>query len=157
MTLHADHVKAVANGGGDDISNLVTSCSDCNYGKGTKILRHKPTTGTSAARHGGLIGFYGHRLDENGHVNNQFMILGMACEGTCIVQLYSFMDGSPTEVEMVQTEDLSGPSYRLYATEVAWKMGYWEDRERRGFLRKTAAEALETDLWFSRIMRGERA
>jgi len=38
VVLHADHVTAVANGGGNDILNLVTSCSTCNSGKGARPL-----------------------------------------------------------------------------------------------------------------------
>ncbi len=36
--LHVDHVKPVAEGGGDDALNLVTSCRDCNLGKGARPL-----------------------------------------------------------------------------------------------------------------------
>ena len=38
VILHADHVIAVANGGCDDIANLVTSCADCNLGKSDRPL-----------------------------------------------------------------------------------------------------------------------
>ena len=34
--LHVDHVVAVANGGSNVDENLVTACSNCNHGKGTK-------------------------------------------------------------------------------------------------------------------------
>lgn len=33
VTLHVDHVLAVANGGSDEMDNLVTSCLECNLGK----------------------------------------------------------------------------------------------------------------------------
>lgn len=36
--LHVDHVKPVAEGGSDDVLNLVTSCRDCNLGKGARPL-----------------------------------------------------------------------------------------------------------------------
>jgi hypothetical protein len=32
--LEVDHITAVANGGRDDFDNLITSCRDCNRGKG---------------------------------------------------------------------------------------------------------------------------
>ena len=41
-TLHADHVLAVSNGGSDDLTNLVTSCADCNLGKSAEFLATKP-------------------------------------------------------------------------------------------------------------------
>ncbi len=38
IVLECDHVKPVADGGGNDILNLVTSCFDCNSGKGARSL-----------------------------------------------------------------------------------------------------------------------
>lgn len=39
--LRVDHVKPVADGGGDEPTNLVTSCFDCNAGKGPVPLEHQ--------------------------------------------------------------------------------------------------------------------
>jgi hypothetical protein len=39
--LEVDHVNPRANGGNDDLDNLVTSCWDCNRGKGAKVLDDK--------------------------------------------------------------------------------------------------------------------
>jgi hypothetical protein len=44
VILHCDHVVAVANGGGNDIDNLVTSCDACNFGKGARALTSIPKT-----------------------------------------------------------------------------------------------------------------
>ncbi len=38
VTLHVDHVLAVARGGDDSTENLLTSCADCNLGKGPREL-----------------------------------------------------------------------------------------------------------------------
>lgn len=38
VVLEIDHVTAVAEGGGNDILNLITSCFDCNRGKGARRL-----------------------------------------------------------------------------------------------------------------------
>jgi hypothetical protein len=38
VILHIDHINPVAGGGGSDILNLVTSCIDCNLGKGAREL-----------------------------------------------------------------------------------------------------------------------
>lgn len=38
VILEADHIKPVATGGPSDITNLVTSCRDCNSGKGAREL-----------------------------------------------------------------------------------------------------------------------
>lgn len=38
VILEVDHIVPVAEGGGNDIMNLVTSCRDCNRGKGKRTL-----------------------------------------------------------------------------------------------------------------------
>lgn len=38
VVLHVDHIQAVANGGTNDVLNLVTSCAGCNGGKGAKPI-----------------------------------------------------------------------------------------------------------------------
>lgn len=43
VTLEVDHIKPVAEGGDNDITNLITSCKDCNRGKGAKLLDDKST------------------------------------------------------------------------------------------------------------------
>ena len=40
--LHVDHILAVASGGGNDSDNLITSCADCNGGKGARSLKSVP-------------------------------------------------------------------------------------------------------------------
>lgn len=42
--LHVDHIVAVADGGGDDMDNLVTSCQPCNLGKAARALSSIPQT-----------------------------------------------------------------------------------------------------------------
>lgn len=41
VVLEVDHINAVANGGDNNILNLITSCFDCNRGKGKKKLSEK--------------------------------------------------------------------------------------------------------------------
>ena len=38
VVLHCDHIDPVANGGTNDIMNLITACAACNGGKGAKLL-----------------------------------------------------------------------------------------------------------------------
>jgi len=44
VLLHCDHVVSVKSGGTNDIDNLVTSCQDCNLGKGARSLSSVPAT-----------------------------------------------------------------------------------------------------------------
>lgn len=41
VVLHIDHINPVAGGGDNDIMNLITSCLDCNLGKGARELDDK--------------------------------------------------------------------------------------------------------------------
>ena len=38
VILHVDHIKPVAKGGANDLLNLITSCVDCNLGKGAREI-----------------------------------------------------------------------------------------------------------------------
>lgn len=38
VILHVDHIQPVAEGGGNNILNLITSCQDCNAGKGARLI-----------------------------------------------------------------------------------------------------------------------
>ena len=38
VVLHVDHIKPVAEGGTNDLLNLITACADCNLGKGKRKL-----------------------------------------------------------------------------------------------------------------------
>ena len=44
VVLHVDHVEPISKGGTNDINNLVTSCSDCNLGKGATPLSSVPSS-----------------------------------------------------------------------------------------------------------------
>lgn len=43
VVLHVDHIDPVAKGGSADILNLITSCQDCNLGKGARTLSDDTT------------------------------------------------------------------------------------------------------------------
>lgn len=44
VTLQVDHVVSVKDGGDNEVGNLVTSCFDCNSGKGAKtVIKYKQT------------------------------------------------------------------------------------------------------------------
>ena len=42
VLLHIDHIKPVADGGKNDIDNLITACEPCNLGKGARLLEVTP-------------------------------------------------------------------------------------------------------------------
>lgn len=43
VILHVDHIDPVSRGGGNDILNLITSCEECNCGKGAARLDDQAT------------------------------------------------------------------------------------------------------------------
>lgn len=43
VLLHVDHIKPVKDGGGNDMLNLITSCKDCNLGKGARRINDNTT------------------------------------------------------------------------------------------------------------------
>lgn len=42
VMLHVDHIHPVAEGGTNDLDNLITSCEPCNLGKGARLLSDVP-------------------------------------------------------------------------------------------------------------------
>ena len=42
VVLEVDHIHPVADGGTNEINNLVTACWDCNRGKGPRLLSSVP-------------------------------------------------------------------------------------------------------------------
>jgi hypothetical protein len=44
VLLHVDHIHPVAEGGGNDIDNLITACQPCNLGKGARSINAVPQT-----------------------------------------------------------------------------------------------------------------
>ncbi len=46
--LHVDHKTSVRDGGSDDPDNLVTSCEDCNFGKGARSMSPDRTNANEA-------------------------------------------------------------------------------------------------------------
>lgn len=42
VILHVDHIVPVAEGGGNEIDNLITACQPCNQGKAARLLSSVP-------------------------------------------------------------------------------------------------------------------
>lgn len=42
VILHIDHIHPVAEGGTNDLDNLITACAPCNLGKGARLLSSAP-------------------------------------------------------------------------------------------------------------------
>lgn len=50
VVLHVDHINPVSKGGDNDILNLITSCFECNSGKGARVLSVNKTLDAQRAQ-----------------------------------------------------------------------------------------------------------
>jgi hypothetical protein len=114
VVLHVEHVQAVANGGSDDPSNLVTACADCNGGKGVIEGVTPPEAVDATIAPAGLAGLWAHELDDEGYANRQMRILRPVGGDRWLVQLFSWLTGEPGGCEVVPESALLSDRYALY-------------------------------------------
>ena len=75
-------------------------------------------------RQQGLLGLLGHTFtEEDGarRIKYQFEIIRCLPPDRYIVQLFSWLDGSTTNVHVMTETELLGPDIVLYATELDWQ------------------------------------
>lgn len=106
VELQIDHVKAVANGGSNELENLVTACAECNAGKSASDVPFVPAP-ASTAKGGGrrhpLVGF-GVLSFKGGKLNEQGLILDVVDDpagGLAIVQFFEWMMGEPSYARLI--------------------------------------------------------
>lgn len=121
--LEIDHVHPVSKGGSHHISNLVTACRKCNQAKGAGKLKRRAQENKAAGD--GPIGLFVHTLKE-GLAHYQGRIISMDGE-ILFVQLFSALDGRPTEVKPYEKSFIYGPECRLYAEHEEWRSAYDKD------------------------------
>lgn len=82
----------------------------------------------------GLSGFFGPTFvrDEHGHkrIEYQFRVVRRLPPRRWIVQLYSFLDGTPNNLAVYPEDFLIGDDVALYRDAETWREGY-EKSERR--------------------------
>lgn len=113
VILHCDHAVSVKEGGDDSEGNLITACVDCNLGKSSKSVN--PTTETPEVK--GIIGLWGHTYEDK-ILEWQFKIIRQIDEETYLCQLFSWMDGSPTESKPITKNDLYNTCKLYTSTEL---------------------------------------
>lgn len=121
-TLHVDHVKPVAAGGGNEIGNLVTACSDCNLGKSAKRL-----PGMEAVPGVKPPGTFGLSFNDDGGCHWQFVIEDMDDRGATLTT-FSWLDGSDHSREFV-TRDYLRDRCVIFANHDVFleQANYWGD------------------------------
>lgn len=113
VVLHADHIKPRSKGGEDTMDNLVTACTDCNYGKRAKENVVPPP------HTDGLVGLWGHEYVD-GKPEHQFRIVRRVNPELYMIQFYSFVFGEAMNVESRQRDVLLGPTCKLYTDHAVW-------------------------------------
>jgi hypothetical protein len=76
----------------------------------------------------GLVGFYLHTFQE-GAIEKQGQIIAMDGD-TALVQLYSWIDGSPTIVVPMHKNIVYSDNCKLYATREDMHVGYQKEVEK---------------------------
>jgi len=90
----------------------------------------------------GLIDLFGHTYipdqedPEHQVIQNQFQIIRRMRGDRYVVQLFSWLDGGPTEVVVMTEAELLGPNVKLYATEENWHTASEKAHERRRYRRE---------------------
>jgi len=117
--LEIDHIIAVARGGSHHISNLTTACRACNQAKGAGDLPKKLARGGGPVGTG-VVGLWLWTLEAAPEQTNylgggvvrpgwrrkwQGSVIGMH-DAMALVQLYSYLDGSPTNVVAIPVDEL---------------------------------------------------
>ena len=102
-TLHIDHVKPVALGGRNEITNLVTACAECNLGKSAKTLTQKTPETAGVQKPSKTFGL---SFNPDGRAHWQFVIEQMS-EHAAKITLFSWISGDPNGTEHVSRDFLS--------------------------------------------------
>ena len=105
--LEVDHIIPVAGGGSNHMSNLTTACRKCNQKKSDRPAKEFSMSRVDDAKQRparGFVGMFVWILDpeckelRRGEPQNQGHII--ACEdGMAFVELFSWLDGSTTQVQ----------------------------------------------------------
>ena len=83
-----------------------------------------------------MVGFFGHTLIEHEQkrktIQYQFQIIRPLPPDRWVVQYFSFLDGSPTELAVYSESYLLGPDVKLYANQENWHEAHQKqcDRDR---------------------------
>jgi hypothetical protein len=151
--LEIDHRIPHSKGGDNHISNLMTACQQCNRKKGTKIWDPRegykpnevnPRTGGGEMKTSPLDGVYVHVLTEptpdkkpgdprgSEEINYQGQVLGVFRDDHIAVQLFSFLDGRPTNVQLFPVEYATNGQMIFYYDDIEMNSAYEGMLERKG-------------------------
>jgi hypothetical protein len=101
----------------------------------------KPRSKT-ASNADGLIGMFGHTLNEDGDIVWQFKIVRRS-DDLYICQLYSWLDCGPTNCAPIARETILGPTVKLYETDDLMNAAYEKQAQRQRWNREAERQEAE--------------
>lgn len=130
--MEVDHIIPVSKGGSNHMSNLTTACRACNSKKSDRLdftatARPKEALDTDTM----FLGMFLHTVTEDGEINLQGKVVAQT-GSLLVVQLFSWLDGRPTNIVTVPISETShGGSVRLYTTRELWLEAYEKQVQNR--------------------------
>lgn len=111
--LEVDHIHPRSKGGGDEAENLVTTCRDCNRGKGVRTAVPPGEGGWTS-----LVGKHFHTFGEDGLIERQGVILARLDYGYFVVLYFEWISGSPWHygTQVIHMARIAREGWALYAT-----------------------------------------
>ncbi len=130
--LEIDHRIPHSKGGDNHISNLFTACVVCNRKKGAEVWDvhkgYKPSLGNRAMSTSVLDGLYLHILvDEK--IRMQGQLLGIFQDKYLAVQLFSWIDGRETNVELYPIEKATDGTMIFYFDDIEMREAYYSEKQ----------------------------
>lgn len=130
--LEVDHIHPVSKGGSNHVSNLTTACKKCNLEK-----RAKTGITPHIAGGAGYIGLYLHtwKEDEQSRPGKRIEYQGRIerIDGEDVfVQLFSWLDGSPTSLVVFPKEFVKSSECTLYVNRRAMVEAYLDHNDCHG-------------------------
>jgi hypothetical protein len=94
VVLHVDHIHPVAEGGTNDIDNLITACEPCNLGKGAGLLSDAPKAlkdkaSEVAEKEAQLRGYNEILMARAARIEDEAWVVAAELEGVEYVESYS--------------------------------------------------------------------
>jgi predicted GIY-YIG superfamily endonuclease len=94
---------------------------------------NSPRPGPATA---GLVGMFGHTLDDDGEIDWQFEVVQFLGEGIYLVQLFSWMDGCANKIVPLTAQDIAQGRCNFYQTRDDWLRAADDVREERREMRR---------------------
>jgi len=132
VELEVDHIVPVSRGGSHHLSNLTTSCRQCNQGKGNDDIR-PPASSNKSATHP-LVGCYFHTFKDDS--KSEFELQGQfrGVDGDVLIaDTFSWVDGDDYRVVVMPKELVYSGRCQIYASRESFHSAWDRHPSTRAF------------------------